>query len=578
MPRSLPNKYTIRGFRRSLASFDALPQFALLGVVSGVVTGLVILAFRTLIELPLASAMAGDPDDFESLEPSLLLLLPVVGSILLVILFAVTAPEHRRVGIVHVLERLARHQGYLPWRNTLTQFIGGIIALASGFSGGREGPAVHLGAAGSSFLGQSLKLPNNSIRILVGCGAAAAISASFNTPLAGVIFSMEVILLEYTIAGFIPVILAAVTATLINQLVYGSSAAFMMPVDTAMNSIRDVPFLILEGIILGIIAALFVRLTEAIHKFAPSQFWLRILIAGVMTALLGLVHPAILGVGYDTVNQALQNDLLVTVLLLACILKIFASAITVAMGVPVGVIGPTLFIGAMAGGVLGYVGNTAYPDIASSQGFYVVIGMGAMMGAVLQAPLAALLAVIELTQNTAIALPAMLVIIIANLTASQVFRTKSIFITQMDYLGLEYRMNPLSLTLNRASVASIMSRSFERVPAIIPIESVRQMISEKPTWLLVDIEERKPGFILPTVDLIRYVEEKHPETEVDLREIPATRKPVRPAMLQATLKEALDSMNSSGSESLYINRISAPMIDSVVGIITKQDIETYYQA
>lgn len=578
MPRSLPNKYTIRGFRRSLASIDALPQFALLGVVSGVVTGLVILAFRTLIELPLASAMEGDPDHFESLKPNLLLLLPMAGAVLLVILFALIPPENRRVGIVHVLERLARHQGYLPWRSTLTQFLGGIIALASGFSGGREGPAVHLGAAGSSFLGQSLKLPNNSIRILVGCGAAAAISASFNTPLAGVIFSMEVILLEYTIAGFIPVILAAVTATLINQLVYGSSAAFMMPVDTAMNSIRDVPFLILEGVVLGVIAALFVRLTHWIHRYSPSQFWLRFLIAGAITAALGWLHPSILGVGYDTVNQALQNDLLISVLLLACLLKILASATTVAMGVPVGVIGPTLFIGAMAGGVLGYVGNTAYPDIASSHGFYVVIGMGAMMGAVLQAPLAALLAVIELTQNTAIALPAMLVIIIANLTASQVFRTKSIFITQMEYLGLEYRQNPLSLTLNRASVASIMSRSFERVPAVIPMETVRQMISEKPTWLLVDIEERKPGFILPTVDLIRYVEEKHPEESVDLKEIPALRKTVRPVMLQATLKEALDSMNDSGSESLYVNRISAPLIDSVVGIITRQDIETYYQA
>jgi CIC family chloride channel protein len=577
VPRTLPNKFTIRGFRRSLASIEALPQFAILGVVSGIVTGLVILAFRTLMERPLANLMAGGPDDFESLDPNLLLLMPLAGAVILVALFAVTSPEHRRVGVIHVLERLARHQGYLPWRSTLTQFFGGVIALGSGLSGGREGPAVHLGAAGSSFLGQILKLPNNSIRILVGCGAAAAISASFNTPLAGVIFSMEVILLEYTIAGFIPVILAAVTATLINQLVYGSSAAFMIPADTAMNGIRDIPFLILEGVVLGVIAAMFVRLTQTIHKFAPSQFWLRFLIAGVVISALGFIHPAVLGQGYDTVNEALQNEVLVSVLLLACGLKIFASATTVAMGIPVGVIGPTLFIGAMAGGVLGYIGNMAYPDVASSPAFYVMIGMGAMMGAVIQAPLAALLAVIELTQNTAIALPAMLVIIIANLTASQVFNTRSIFITQMEYLGLEYRQNPLSLTLNRASVASIMSRSFERVPAEIPLETVREMIAQKPTWLLVDVDERKPGFILPTVDLIRFVEEKNPE-QVDLREIPATRKNVRSIMLQATLKEALDSMNETGCESLYVNRISAPMIDSVVGIITRQDIETYYQA
>ena len=577
MPRSLPAKYTIRGFRRSLASIEALPQFALLGVVSGVVTGLVILAFRVLIDLPLANIMAGDPESFESLPVFLLTALPLAGSCLLIVFFALIPAEHRRVGIVHVLERLARHQGYLPLRNTITQFLGGIIALSSGFSGGREGPAVHLGAAGSSFLGQALKLPNNSIRILVGCGAAAAISASFNTPLAGVIFSMEVILLEYTIAGFIPVILAAVTATLINQLFFGSAPVFEMPVDTAMNSIRDVPFLILEGVVLGIIAAMFVRLTQLLYRLAPEAFWMRFLIAGVVTAALGLLHPSILGVGYDTVNDALQNNLVITVLILACVLKIFASATTVAMGIPVGVIGPTLFIGATAGGVLGYIGNIAYPDVASSPGFYVVIGMGAMMGAVLQAPLAALLAVIELTQNTAIALPAMMVIIIANLTASQVFKTKSIFITQMEYLGLEYRQNPLSMTLNRASVASIMSRCFERVASVISLEEARQMAAEKPTWLLVDIAERKPGFILPTVDLISYLEQNKLE-EINLREIPATRKQVSSILLQATLKEALDTMNETGTDSLYVNRISAPMIDSIVGIVTRRDIENYYQA
>jgi CIC family chloride channel protein len=257
-----------------------MPQFALLGVVSGLVTGLVMVAFRTMIEFPLSGVMAGDPENFEALDVSLLILLPVGGSLVLAALFALLAPESRRVGIVHVLERLARHQGYLPWRNALTQFIGGIIALASGFSGGREGPALHLGAAGSSLLGQALQLPNNSIRILVGCGAAAAISASFNTPLAGVIFSMEVILMEYTVAGFIPVILAAVTATLINQAVFGSSAAFVMPADMAMSSMRDIPFLILQGVTIGIIAALFVRLTQTLHRIAPRQLWARFVCAG----------------------------------------------------------------------------------------------------------------------------------------------------------------------------------------------------------------------------------------------------------------------------------------------------------
>ena len=150
----------------------------------------------------------------------------------------------------------------------------------------------------------------------------------------------------------------------------------------------------------------------------------------------------------------------------------------------------------------------------------------------------------------------------------------------MEYLGLEHRQNPLSMTLNRASVASIMSRSFERIPANIDLATAQAKIAEKPTWLLVDIAERKPGFIMPTVDLIAHLEQdkQNQKEHIDLREIPATRKQVSSILLQLTLKEALDVMNETETDSLYVNRISAPMIDSIVGIITRQDIETYYQA
>ncbi|MDH5738273.1 MAG: chloride channel protein, partial [Gammaproteobacteria bacterium] len=203
MLKQLFNSFSIGGFRQKLASIDAVPQFAFLGVVSGLITGLVILAFRTVIELPLDLILANGFEDFESLSRENRFLLPVVGAILLAIVLSFVSSAHRGMGVTHVLARLARYQGHLPFYNLLTQFFGGALALISGQSLGREGPAIHLGAAGSSLFGQALKLPNNSIRVLVGCGAAAAISASFNTPIAGVIFSMEVIILEYTIAGFI---------------------------------------------------------------------------------------------------------------------------------------------------------------------------------------------------------------------------------------------------------------------------------------------------------------------------------------------------------------------------------------
>lgn len=570
-------RYSIRGFRRSLASFDAVRQFAILGILSGIVTGVVILAFRTLIEIPLAIFLNNDFDNFEALPRAFYFVVPAVGAIFLAILLTLIKQEHRSVGPVHVLERLARHQGHLPWQNAVTQFCAGIIALASGQSGGREGPAVHLGAAGSSLLGQSLSLPNNSIRILVGCGAAAAISASFNTPMAGVIFSMEVIIMEYTIAGFIPVILAAVTATMINHLVYGNETAFFVPLTVADYSLHDIPFLVLEGFLIGTVAAIFVHLIALIYRYAPSTVGRRMLVAGVVTGILALAVPQVLGVGYDTVTLALEGKIGIVILISALAFKLLATATTIALGVPVGVIGPTIFIGAMAGGTLGILGAAMMPEAASSQGFYVMLGMGAMMGAVLQAPLAALMAVMEMTNNSHIILPAMLVIIVANLTANQVFKIESIFVTQMKILGLEFRQNPLSMALNRASVASIMSRSFERVPRVISIELAAELGRDSPTWLLVD-GTNGPSFILRTEDLRQHLEAGSHKNDIDLTEIPATRKDISSIMLQATLSEALDTLNSTGVQALYVTRISAPMIDSVVGIVNRSDIESYYQS
>lgn len=569
----------MQNFRRQLASLDATAHFAVLGVASGLVTGIIILAFRKLIEIPLAGLLPGGTDNFEGLTWQLYFLLPFSGGIVLAILLSLVRSDSRPVGVIHVLERLARHQGHLPARNLLIQFFAGTIALASGQSGGREGPAIHLGAAGSSLLGQALSLPNNSIRILVGCGAAAAISASFDTPIAGVIFSMEVIIMEYTIAGFIPVILAAVVAALVLRLFYGSDPAFDVP-QVTMQSFHDLPVVLIEGILIGALAAAFVKMITLLIQYAPSQIGLRMMIAGTVTGIIGLAVPQVLGVGYDTVNSALIGELSIFMLLAICIFKLLATATSVAMGMPIGLIGPTLIIGSAAGGLFWLAASLFVPEV-SAPAFYVMLGMGAMMGAVLQAPLAAMMAVMELTHNPNIILPAMLVIIISNITASEVFGLKSVFITHMELLGLEFRQNPMSMALNRASVASIMTRSFERVSSPASFDRSEELVDNNPHWVLVDIKH-SPSFILRTEDLANFIEtHQHDENrprEIDLSEIPATRRDVTSILLQATLSEALETLDESSVQALYVNRISAPMVDSPIGILTREDIESFYQS
>ena len=567
-------KFSIRTFRRRLASIDSVPQFAILGIASGFLTGLVIIAFRLAIEWPLDQLLEDGPESFETLDPAAAFSLPVAGAILLVLIFTVLSKTNRRVGVIHVIERLARHQGHMPLKNALAQFITGVVALASGQPGGREGPAIHLGAAGSSLIGQYLQLPNNSVRVLVGCGAAAAISASFNTPIAGVIFSMEVIVMEYTIAGFIPVILASVVAAMMTQIVFGSLTAFDVP-PVVMSSFIDIPILVVEGAFIGVIAAAYVRAMLLFYKISPSKMWQRVMIAGFITGTAALILPEVLGIGYDTVNLALLGELSLALLLTALVLKLILSSAIIALGIPVGFIGPTLFMGAMAGGMFAFFARFVDAGL-SDDALFVMLGMGAMMGAVLQAPLAALMAVLELTNSPGIILPAMLVIIIANMTASQVFGVRSLFLLQMEVLGLEFRQNPLSMALNRASVASIMTRSFARVAPVVELEAARLLVVQKPYWLLVNGKER-PAFILRTEDLAQYLSFQ-PEEQIDLTAIPATRKDVTSIFLQATLSEALDSLNQSGLQALFVNRISAPLLDSPVGILTREDIESFYQS
>ena len=564
----------IRAFRSALSSLDAAPQFAILGILSGVFTGLVILLFRVLVEQILKWVLPNGPESFEQLASFERFLLPTAGAMVLALIFALLRQENRGVGVSHVLERLHRHQGYLSFKNLLVQFFTGAIALVTGQTGGREGPAIHLGASISSLLGQTLKLPNNSIRVLIGCGTAAAIGSSFNTPIAGVIFSMEVIVLEYTIAGFMPVILAAVTGTLVVQQVFGDDPVFFIP-GIAMDSYWDLPWIFMEGIVIAVLAAALIRLMVICHSRAPKPIAIKIILAGLVTATLGLVVPEVLGIGYDTVNQALQGNLPLMLLLVICGTKLITTAINLGLGMPIGLIGPTLMIGAMAGGGFWQLASTV-SDQVSAPGFYVILGMGAMMGAALQAPLAALMALMELTRNPEIVLPAMLCIVIANITAAHGFGAKSIFQTQALMLGIDLTRNSRSLALSRASVESRMSRKFIASSVILNRGAAERILQNKPNWILVK-SESDYTCLLKAADLQRALTDPAQET-FDLREIPADRKDIARITWQATLDEAFDIISRDGVQALYVVRVLATQLDRPVGILLPEDIENYYHS
>ncbi|MDK2749257.1 MAG: chloride channel protein [Halomonas meridiana] len=584
MARFSRSDFTLESFRRQLANVDALPQLCVLGLVSGVITGTVMVAFRLLLEAGAALYMPdGDPEAFEGLSPWLRALLPIVAVTLIGLLLYRQRSAARKLGVSHVIERLTYHQGRFPLRNWLNQWWVGVVSVLGGLSAGREGPAIHLGAAASSGLGLKLRLPNNSLRVLVACGTAAGISASFNTPIAGVIFAMEVVMMEYTLMSFMPVILASTMGALVAQVMYGNEPAFRIP-EVALGSLMNLPWIVVIGLVIGLMAGLFIHISRS-QRLQKLPLWLRLAVVGVATGALAWWFPEIQGIGYDSVAAALNNQLTITVLLALMVAKLLMTAITVAGGVPIGIIGPVLVAGAATGALGGMLGGWLWPEKAADPGIYAMLGMAAMMGAVLQAPLAALMALLELTHTPTIMLPGMLVVVVACLTSRQLTGCEGFFISSVRY-GLHPLQQPLMQALSRVSVPAVMERQLVRTERMITPDQARRLLETNPMWLVIErSSEEKPVLALKAAELARWLLEHDealdgeapPEDElIDLLEIPGQRLEMAPIGLQATLSEAFLKLQDSALGALYVVHGYRPKQQRISGIITRGAIERYY--
>ncbi|MCO7229949.1 chloride channel protein [Halomonas sp. CnH100-B] len=584
MARFSRSDFTLESFRRQLANVDALPQLCVLGLVSGVITGAVMVAFRLLLEAGAVLYMPqGDPEAFEGLSPWLRALLPIVAVTLIGLLLYRQRSAARKLGVSHVIERLTYHQGRFPLRNWLNQWWVGVVSVLGGLSAGREGPAIHLGAAASSGLGLKLRLPNNSLRVLVACGTAAGISASFNTPIAGVIFAMEVVMMEYTLMSFMPVILASTMGALVAQVMYGNEPAFRIP-EVALGSLMNLPWIVVIGLVIGLMAGLFIHISRS-QRLQKLPLWLRLGVVGVATGALAWWFPEIQGIGYDSVAAALNNQLTITVLLALMVAKLLMTAITVAGGVPIGIIGPVLVAGAATGALGGMLGGWLWPEKAADPGIYAMLGMAAMMGAVLQAPLAALMALLELTHTPNIMLPGMLVVVVACLTSRQLTGCEGFFISSVRY-GLHPLQQPLMQALSRVSVPAVMERQLVRTERMITPDQARRLLETNPMWLVIErSSDDKPVLALKAAELARWLLEHDealdgeapPEDElVDLLEIPGQRLEMAPIGLQATLSEAFLKLQDSALGALYVVHGYRPKQQRISGIITRGAIERYY--
>ena len=316
---------------------------------------------------------------------------------------------------------------------------------------------VHLGATIATTFAHSMKLQEWSRRTLLACGVAGAVSASFNAPIAGVLFAHEVILGHYAMRAFVPIVISSVSGTILSRQWFGADAAFVIP-DYQIESYLEFPAFALLGMVCALVAIVF-QLTMVVFDTAARSvevpLWTRPVIGGAMIGTIALVFPEILGVGYEATDQALKSELSLVFLLSLLVAKTVATAVTLASRFGGGVFSPSLYLGAMAGGAFGIVAGQMAPTLASDQGLYSIIGMGAVAAAVLGAPISTTVMVFELTGGYAITI-ALLLAVAVSVGINEAVNGRSWFQYQLEIRGLAIRAGPHKAVVKRIKVMDFM--------------------------------------------------------------------------------------------------------------------------
>ena len=342
---------------------------------------------------------------------------PVVAGLLYGPLVHFFAREARGHGVPEVMYAVTHRGGRIAPQVAAVKALASALCIGGGGSVGREGPIVQIGSALGSTLGRVLRVPEVRLRVLVACGAAAGIAATFNAPLAGVFFAMELILADFTAQAFGMVVLSSVAASVIGRAVLGDTPFLRLPAFTVGHPSEYLLFALL-GLIAGGVGVLFTKVLYAIEDLCDGVWrgpeWLRPAVGGLLLGLLLLALPQMYGVGYPVLGTAVDGRYTVAFLLLLLVGKMVATSLTIGIGGSGGVFAPSLFIGAMLGAGFGEVVHTVAPGIAGPVGAYGLIGMGAVFAGAARAPITAVIILFELTGEYTIILPLMAAIVLAT--------------------------------------------------------------------------------------------------------------------------------------------------------------------
>lgn len=392
------------------------------------------------------------------------LIVPVIGGLIVGFIITRIAPEVKGSGVPEVMEAFATKGGIIRFRVFIAKAFTSAITLGSGGSAGREGPIVHIGAAIGSAIGQTLKVNTRQLRTFLACGAAAGISATFNAPIAGAIFAIEIIVADMRVVNMPPIIISSVVATVVSRYYLGDYPAFIVPAYDMLDA-RELLIYAGLGIIAGLVSVSFIRLFLNTRKYFENSkipLWLKPALGGLGVGIIGIFLPQVFGVGYETINDAIWNNLELKILLLLLVAKMIATAFTLGSGGSGGVFGPSLYFGALLGASWGIIANMLFPEWTASPGAYALVGMGAMLSGITHMPITAILMIFEFTNNYLIIPPLMIASIISVLLSNQIAK-KSIESAVLESKGINIHDKREVNLLRTILVSSVM----ETDPALI---------------------------------------------------------------------------------------------------------------
>ena len=456
-----------RGWRVLREKGPTQIQFWLIALLIGIAAGFAALLFRKGISW-LQEALYGVEDvrlmhSFaESLPWYMILLIPVAGGLVVGVILHVFTPDGRARSVADVIEGAALADGRVEQKAGIASAFASLITLGSGGSSGREGPVVHLAAVIASKVSDWIRADGITGRDLLGCAVAAAVSASFNAPIAGALFALEVVLRHFAVHAFAPIVIASVAGTVINRLEFGGVTEYSLTADSALQFNAELPAFLILGLVCGLVAVALMRavfwaedLGNLAQRLTGIPRWLRPAFAGLLLGGLAIPFPHIIGVGYETTSAALTGELLLHEAIVFTILKVLAVAITLGGRMGGGIFSPSLMIGAMAGLAFGIVATAIFPDQSGEGTLYALAGMGAVAAAVLGAPISTTLIVFELTGDWQTGLAVMVAVSISTALASRLV-DRSFFLTQLERRNIHLAAGPQAYLLAMFRVGLVM--------------------------------------------------------------------------------------------------------------------------